>query len=191
MSSKEVSQSVEKFRKADYDIDPIFINRWSPRSFLDKEVSEELLFSTLEAARWAPSSMNVQPWRFVIARTKEDRERFHSFIMDGNRTWCETAPAYILLISEAKGPHAFDTGTAWGYLSLQAAQNGLITHAMGGFHKDKAREALNIPEEYALHAVIAIGYQGEKETLPEDIQKREQPSERRPLKESIYEGKFS
>ncbi|MCT2534616.1 nitroreductase family protein [Aquibacillus koreensis] len=182
---------IEKYRKADHDIDPIFLNRWSPRSFLDKEVPEDKLFSIVEAARWAPSSMNKQPWRFILARTKEDRERFHAFIMDGNLKWCKTAPAYMLIISEKNGPtHAFDTGTAWGYLALQAAHHGLITHAMGGFHKDKAREMLQIPEDYDLHAVVAIGYQGEKLTLPEDIQEREKPSDRRALTETVIEGTF-
>ncbi|WP_186576569.1 nitroreductase family protein [Aquibacillus kalidii] len=182
---------VNKYRQPDYDIDPIFINRWSPRSFLEKEVPEKDLMSVFEAARWAPSSMNKQPWRFILARTNEDREKFHSFIMEGNLKWCETAPALAVIISKKEGgSHAFDTGTAWGYLALQAAQKGLATHAMGGFHKDKAREVLGIPEEYDLHAVIAIGYQGEKDQLTEDLQEREQPSDRRPVKESVMEGSF-
>ncbi|GAA5415792.1 malonic semialdehyde reductase RutE [Paraliobacillus ryukyuensis] len=184
--------SVQNNRKPDFSIHDQFINRWSPRAFLDKEISEELLYSTLEAARWAPSSMNSQPWRFIIARTKEDRERFHSFILDGNRTWCEQAPVLILLISEkAAGAHTFDTGTAFGFLTLQALENGLATHPMGGFDKEKAREVLGIPNEYELHAVVALGYQGDKTTLTPTLQDREAPSPRRPLKESIFEGTFS
>lgn len=191
VKATDVDAEVKKFRQPDHDIDPMFINRWSPRSFSDKDVPEELLYSALEAARWAPSAKNTQPWRFILARTKEDRETFHSFIMEGNLKWCTKAPVLALLISDTNsGAHAFGAGTAWGYLSLQAAQNGLITHAIGGFEKEKAREILNIPEDYKLHAVIAIGYQGEKEALPEDLQEREQPSPRRPLEESLYEGKF-
>ncbi|MRH41275.1 nitroreductase family protein [Aquibacillus halophilus] len=177
-------------RQPDYDIDAIYLERWSPRSFLEKEVPEDLLMSLFEAARWAPSSMNNQPWRFIIARSKDEREKFHSFIMKGNRKWCEKAPVLALIISEKKGPHAFDTGAAWGFLSLQAIRNGLITHPMGGFDKDQAREVLNIPEEFAIHAVVAIGYQGDKEALPEDIQEKEKISDRRPVEESIYEGTF-
>ncbi|SET53218.1 Nitroreductase [Salinibacillus kushneri] len=187
MSTKEMKQQ----RQADYDIDSIYLDRWSPRSFSEKEVPEEILMSVFEAARWAPSAMNMQPWRFIIARNQEDREKFHSFIMEGNLKWCKKAPVLAVIISNKEdGSHAFDTGTAWGYMSLEAWKKGLITHPMGGFHKDKAREVLNIPEEYDIQALIAIGYQGEKEDLPEDLQKREQRSERRPVKESVFEGKF-
>lgn len=85
---------------------------------------------------------------------------------------------------------AFDSGTAWGFLSLQAIKEGLKTHAIGGFDKDKAREVLNIPEEYNVQVAIAIGYQGEKDALPEDFQARELPSNRRSLVETIFEGKY-
>ncbi|SDJ99569.1 nitroreductase family protein [Sediminibacillus albus] len=198
MSSTKIQPDIEKLRKAQYDIDPLFINRWSPRSFkADKEVPEDVLLSIFEAARWAPSALNIQPWKFILARTKKDREKFNSFIMEGNRIWCEKAPVLALIISKKtndkigdNATHAFDTGAAWGYLSLQASQKGLITHPMGGFDREKAREVLNIPEDYAIHAVVAIGYQGEKEALPEKLQEREQPSDRRPLQESIHEGTF-
>lgn len=184
--------SIENNRKPDFPIHDQFINRWSPRAFLDKEVPEELLFSALEAARWAPSSRNIQPWRFIIARTKEDRAKFHSFIMDGNRIWCETAPAFVLFISEKDGgPHTFDTGTAFGYFTLQALENGLSTHPMGGFNKDKAREILGIPDKYELHTVVAVGYQGDKTTLTPELQEREVPSPRRSLQASVSEGTFT
>ncbi|QCR32443.1 nitroreductase family protein [Lysinibacillus sp. SGAir0095] len=182
---------IKQFRQAEYDVDPVILNRWSPRSFSEKEVSEEVLMRIFEAARWSPSAMNMQPWRFIIARTKEDREKFHSFILEGNRRWCEKAPVLAVLISDKEDRvHAFDSGTAWGYLSLQAAKEGLVTHAMGGYEKDKARELLNIPETFDLQVVIAIGYQGEKDALPDDLQSREQPSDRRPLKETVFEGTF-
>lgn len=182
---------MKQFRQAEHDIDPIFLNRWSPRSYLEKEVPEEVLMRVFEAARWAPSAMNMQPWRFVIARTEEDREKFHSFILEGNIRWCDKAPVLAVLISDIEDRvHAFDSGAAWGFLSLQAAKVGLATHAMGGFDKEKAREVLNIPENFDLQVVIAIGYQGEIEGLPADLQSREKPSERRPLKETIFEGQF-
>ncbi|WP_163539789.1 nitroreductase family protein [Gracilibacillus sp. YIM 98692] len=184
--------NVHDYRQAEYDIDDLFLERWSPRAFSEKEVDEKTLMSIFEAARWAPSGSNKQPWRFIIARNKEDREKFHQFIMDGNRAWCEKAPALALVISdsEANGSHAFDAGAAWGFLSLQARQKGLITHAMGGFYKDKAREILDIPEQYAIHAVIAIGYQDDVSVLEEKLQEREKPSDRRSLKETIMEGTF-
>lgn len=193
----QVKTKVENFREPSYQIDPVFINRWSPRSFLEKDVSDDVLLSIFEAARWAPSANNIQPWRFIIARTKEDRELFHSFILPGNLVWCKKAPAFALLLSEKateKGPnrfHDFDTGTASGYLQLEATNKGLVTHVMGGFDRDIAREALQIPEDYELHCVIAIGYQGEKDDLPENLQERENPNSRRPLADSIFEGKFN
>ncbi|MEW9673314.1 nitroreductase family protein [Ammoniphilus sp. 3BR4] len=187
---------VEKFRQPTYEIDPVFLNRWSPRSFLEKEVPQDVLLSLFEAARWAPSAFNLQPWRFILARTKEDREKFYPFIGEFNRTWCEKAPVLALIISKVasdNGPnrsHSFDTGSAWGYLALEAVKKGLITHPMTGFDFDKAREALNVPEDYAIEALIAIGYQGEKNALPDHLQQREQPSPRRPLEESLFEGGF-
>ncbi len=185
------SSDLNQFRKADHDIDPIYLNRWSPRSFLEKEVPEEVLMRIFEAARWAPSANNSQPWRFIIARTKEDREKFHSFIMDRNREWCEKAPVLALLITDNQaGAHTFDAGTAWGFLSLQATKEGLITHAIGGYHRDKAREVMNLPDTFDPQIVIAIGYQGEKEALAEDFQTRELPSNRRPLTETVFEGEF-
>lgn len=193
----QTKTKVENNRKAEYPIDPIFINRWSPRAFLEKEVPEEILLSVFEAARWAPSGYNHQPWRFLLARTEENRELFHSFILEGNLAWCKNAPALVLIISESeteKGPnpfHIFDAGTASGYLEIQAAKHGLSTHVMGGIDREKAREVLQIPEKFHIHHVIAIGYLGEKETLPENLQEREQPNSRRPLNEILFEGKFN
>ncbi|WP_062108217.1 nitroreductase family protein [Bacillus niameyensis] len=188
--------NMKDYRTAKYNIEPIFINRWSPRAFREDEIPEKTLLGVLEAASWAPSAANIQPWRFVIARTEKDRNRFYSFINDGNLTWCKKAPALILVMSKTtteRGPsisHAFDAGSAWGFLSLEAAHKGLITHAMGGFDRNKAKEVLGIPEEYQLHAVVAIGYQGDKKGLSEVHQEREKPSGRRSLDETVFEGKF-
>lgn len=182
---------VKQYRKSEYDIDSIFLERWSPRSFSTEEVEEEVLMSVFEAARWAPSANNMQPWRFIIARTKEDRERFYPFIMEGNRLWCEKAPVLVLIVSDKEdASHAFDTGAAWGFMSLQAKKKGLITHAMTGFDKEKAREVLNVPEQFDIQALVAIGYQDKKELLPEQLQEREQPSTREPLSTFLHEGTF-
>lgn len=188
---------VQENRQAGHDIDPVFLNRWSPRSYKTDAVPDEVLFSLFEAARWAPSGSNEQPWRFIFARTQEDRERFYPFIADGNRAWCEKAPVLVLVLSKTISSrethlrsHAFDAGAAWGYLALEATRQGLVTHAMGGFDPEKAREVLSIPAEYDLHAVIAVGYQGEKEVLSEAFQEREKPSSRRPLEETVFEGVF-
>lgn len=178
-------------RRTEHDIDPIYLQRWSPRSYMDKEVPEDVLMRIFEAARWAPSANNRQPWRFIIARTSEDRDRFHTFINERNRLWCEKAPVLAMLISDTEFPVSpFDSGTAWGFLALQAAREGLITHAIGGFDKEKASEVLGIPGTFEPRIIIAIGYLGEKEALAEDFQQRELPSDRRPLKEMIMEGRY-
>ncbi len=195
--SIHLTPEVAQRRQPAHEVDASFLNRWSPRSFAEREVPEEVLLRVLEAARWAPSASNEQPWRFILARTPEDKERFYSFIAPGNLRWCTKAPVLLLLLSKKTGSqgaynraHAFDAGTAWGYLALEGLRQGLITRAMGGFDPDKAREVLGVPDDYDLHVVIAVGYRGEKEALPEDLQEREQPNDRRPLSESLFEGTF-
>lgn len=190
---------IAKYRQADYDIDPIYIKRWSPRSFSSKQVEKEKLNAVFEAARWAPSAANFQPWRFVYAQTEADREKFLSFINEGNVEWCKNAPILVAIISkttrnEEGAPnitHAFDTGTAWGYLTLEATRQGLITHGMGGFDRKRAKEVLNIPKEYDVQAVFALGYYDPNVELPEHHEKREKPSDRNPIHSFLFEGEFS
>lgn len=188
--------NITDLRQADYNISAQFINRWSPRSFLEKEIPDDVLMRLFEAARWAPSANNLQPWRFIVARTKEDKEIFYSFIRPSNLVWCKKAPVLAMIVSEKVSErgdnkwHAFDTGAAWGFLALEAHNQGLVTHAIGGLDAEKAREVLHIPMEYEVQAVIAIGYQGDKAALPPELQEREQPNQRRPLQESIFEGVF-
>jgi len=183
-------------RQADYEIDPVYTNRWSPRSFADKQVPDQDLYAVLEAARWAPSAFNIQPWRFILAREEADREKFYSFISEFNLAWCKAAPVLIMIVSSAvtdKGDnpsHAFDTGAAWGNLSLEATRRGLSTHAMTGFDFAKARDVLQLPDGYELQALVALGYRGPKERLPAALQEREQPSPRRPIEQSLFEGGF-
>jgi nitroreductase len=196
--STSLPNEIEAHRQPDHEINPQFLERWSPRSFSNQEVSEEVLLSLFEAARWAPSGSNNQPWRFIVARTPEQLTKFHTFINPFNLVWCEKAPILTLVISHTKSPrgtdnpsHAFDAGTAWGYLALEANNQGLITHAMGGFEREQAREALQIPADYELHAVIAIGYRGPADALPENLQEREVPSGRHPINEIVFPGEFS
>ncbi|WP_368652566.1 nitroreductase family protein [Ornithinibacillus sp. 4-3] len=186
-------------RKANYKINPIYIERWSPRAYLNKEISDETLNCLFEAARWAPSAANVQPWRFIIARSDTDRAKFLTFINDGNKKWCDKAPVLVAVTSlknwkvdsdDINPTHGFDTGAAWGFLSLEAIRQGLHTHAMGGFNREKAKEVLEIPDNYDVHAIIAIGYKGEKEMLDESLQQREIPSNRKPIEEFVFEGVF-
>ncbi len=186
-------------RRADYPIDEIYLERWSSRAFSNKEVEEEKLFSLFEAARWAPSASNIQPWRFIYAQTEEDRKRFLTFINDGNVTWCKEAPVLVAVVAhmhfdeesdDINPTHAFDAGTAWGFLSLEAIRKGLMTHAMGGFNRKKAKEVLHIPDNYTVLAIVAVGYKGDQATLPEALQKREVPSNRKKVNTFVYEGLF-
>ncbi|WP_188454060.1 nitroreductase family protein [Virgibacillus oceani] len=189
---------VKEFRKAAHDIDPIYVKRWSPRAFMNKEVPKDILYSVFEAARWAPSAANIQPWRFITAQNEEERKKFLSFIYEGNIAWCEKAPVLVAVVSKTDSTftgghnpsHAFDTGAAWGYLALEAARKGLVSHAMGGFDHEKAKKVLNIPENYDIHAIIALGYQGEKDLLLEQYQEREKPSDRNEVGAFMFEGTF-
>lgn len=192
----ELTKEVQANRKTEYPVAPLFLNRWSPRSFSDRKVSDQDLYTVLEAAHWAPSSFNDQPWRFIIAKTEEQLKGFHQFLNEFNRSWAAKAPVLVLLASQKSRDngdpnpaHSFDTGTAWGFMALQAALLGLSTHAIGGFDKEKARALLNVPDDFELHAVIAIGYRGDRNQLPEGLREREVPNTRRPLKELIFEGK--
>ncbi|MEJ5862257.1 nitroreductase family protein [Pseudomonas farsensis] len=191
-------------RIADYAINEQFINRWSPRAFSAEPISQETLLSFLEAARWAPSAYNSQPWRFLYARRDTPSwERYLAILNEFNRSWAQHASALVLVISKttfaAPGSteekpaqsHTFDTGSAWGHMALQASISGWHTHGMAGFDQALARSELKIPAGYELHAMIAIGKLGDKATLAEGLQAREVPSPRRPLSELAAEGEFS
>lgn len=194
----EVSDEVKPHRRADHDIDPLFLNRWSPRAFSPEPIDDDVLMRVFETARWAASSYNEQPWRFIIARSEEDRKRFLDFLMPANQVWAKNAPVLALFVSKKTFSHngapnsvyQFDAGTASGYLSLGAAQNGLIAHGMAGFDRDMARAALGIPTDFDPLAVFALGRHGDKSQLPPDVREREVPSDRRPVAESIMEGRF-
>lgn len=191
--NEQVLEDVSVFRNADYPVDPLFIQRWSSRSFADQPVSSETLYTVLEAARWAPSSSNLQPWRFVLAQTEEEHNLFRQFILPGNRLWTDKAPVLILIATdkrrdesgEINSAHKFDAGTAWGFLSIQAYLLGLSTRAIGGFDRAKASEVLGLPEYIEPHAVVALGYQAAAEQLDEKLRDKEKPSSRRNLSESI------
>ena len=191
-------------RIADYAIHEQFINRWSPRAFSDAEISEETLLSFFEAARWAPSAYNSQPWRFLYARRGTPNwDRYLGLLNEFNRSWAQHASALVIIASKTtftapgaseESPalwHTFDTGSAWGHLALQASISGWHTHGMAGFDQELTRKELKIPEGYALHAAVAIGKLGDKASLAEYLQAREAPSPRLPLSQLASEGDFS
>lgn len=194
----EISPAVQPYRKADHEVQPVYLNRWSPRAFSPEPIEDELLWSVFEAGRWAPSSYNEQPWRFIIARSEEDRKRFLDFLLPMNQAWAQHAPVLLVMVAKKTFSHngtpnsvaVFDCGTTWGYMSLQASHNGLITHGMAGFDRDMARATLGVPDDYDIVAVIAIGRHGDKAQLPEKMQQGEVPSDRRPVRDTVMEGRF-
>jgi nitroreductase len=171
----------------------LFLERQSSRAFSGEAVSRHQVATLLEAARWAPSSFNEQPWRFVVAtRESPGWNNFLSWLSDSNRRWCERAGALVLVVAKAdsspRAPHDFDTGAAWAHLALQAAALGLIAHAVAGFDHERAVEELGIPFSFHALCMVAIGVPGRAADLPERLQSREAASQRRPLQEIAFDG---
>ena len=191
-------------RQSNYPIHPQFIERWSPRALSGEAIEQATLLGFLEAARWAPSASNVQPWRFVygLAGTPGFDAIFSSLV-EFNQGWAKRASALVAVISAKTwlphgtseprpfATHSFDAGAAWASLALQAHHAGWVSHAMGGFDAATLRSAIAVPEDFQLEAVVAIGKPGDKALLPEALQARESPSPRKPLAEIAAEGSFS
>lgn len=191
--------NITKIRKVENDINPLFVNRWSPRAMSGEEISHDDLMGLFEAARWAPSSYNNQPWRFIYAKKNTDHwQRLFSLLVEGNKTWAKNAAVIVVVISRKNFEfnekpaitHQFDAGAAWENLALEATSRELVTHGMQGFDFNEARKVLGIPDSFDVMAMIAIGKLGQKENLPRDLQEREYPSNRKPLEEIVMEGKF-
>ncbi|MDT7808576.1 MAG: hypothetical protein QOJ70_2389 [Acidobacteriota bacterium] len=187
-------------REAAYPIDELFLDRWSPRAMSGKAIDEEELLTLFEAARWAPSSYNNQPWRILYARRDTEHwQTFFGLLVEGNQSWAKDAAALLLFVSketfdfngQTYPTYSFDTGAAWENLALQATLKGLVTHGMQGFDYERARTELNIPEGFRVEAMIAVGRPGDPEKLPEQLREREAPSDRKPLSEITCEGAFS
>jgi nitroreductase len=198
-----VTAAVSLGRIPAHAIDPLFHERWSPRAFTGEEIPVETLMGLFEAARWAPSAMNVQPWRFVYARRGTPAfEGFLATLAPANQLWASNAAALVAVVSRELMPvpgkdelvpsasHSFDAGAAWAQLALQAHLWGWSTHAMGGFDRERAREALSVPAAHRIEIFVAIGRQGDASALPDWAKAREKPNDRRPLAELVREGSF-
>ena len=169
-------------RVADAPVDNLFIKRWSPLAFSKTPVTDSQVASIFEAARWSPSSYNEQPWLFVYANTPESLEKLRPLLVDGNRTWADTAPMLLFVFAKKRfakndKPNScahFDCGSATMSLILQAEKLGLKAHAMAGFHVDKAYEKLGVSkEDFDAVCAVAIGEYGNIAEYPEDLQSRE------------------
>jgi nitroreductase len=184
-------------RKADHPIDPLFIDRWSPRAMSGEPISQDELLRLFEAARWAPSSGNSQPWRMLYAhRDSEHWPRFYGLLNAKNQEWCVNAAVLVVFVSQrlragTEHPlptHSYDTGSAWMTIAYQGWINGLVVHGMAGFDYDRARTELGVPDAFQVNAMCAIGRPGPIEMLPEAQRAREAPSQRKKVEEWAFEG---
>lgn len=188
---------VDQYRNPDHEIEDLLYHRWSPRAMSGDAVSQADLDRLFEAARWAPSSYNGQPWRFLYAHRDTDHwDTFFGLLGDFNQAWCDDAGVLVVIVSsetrdgDPAPTHSFDTGSAWQNLALQARAMKLVAHGMSGFDYDAAREKLGVPQGFTVEAMVAVGHPGEVEELPEGMRKMEQPNSRKPVSELAFEGPF-
>jgi nitroreductase len=185
----------------DFPIHDLIRNRWSPRAFADKPVEPAILASLFEAARWAPSSSNEQPWAYLVA-TKDNQEDFAqmvSVLVEFNAVWAKSAPVLALAVSHLKfqsngNPNRnafYDTGAATMLFSIEATARGLFVHQMAGFDPAKAKQVFEIPADWEPIAAFAIGNPGETDSLSQKLQDREvAPRTRKPLAEFVMSGRW-
>ncbi len=186
-------------RKPEYKVSDIILNRWSPRPMSGKEELDEELMSLFEAAKWAPSSYNNQPWRFIYAKKNTEHwKKFFGLLVSFNQKWCKNAAVLVVVVSrknfeyneKSSRTHSFDTGAAWENLALQGAMNGLVVHGMEGFDYEEAKKIVGLPKDFDVEMMFAVGKPGKKEDLAEELQEKEVLSDRKKLKEIVFEGKF-
>jgi len=182
-------------------IHDIIAQRWSPRAYdANKAVSQAQIISLLEAARWAPSCFGDEPWRFIVWDKNKDSaawQRALDCIVPGNQAWAMNAPVLVLICADRLFGHnqkpnrwgGYDTGAAAVSLSIQATSMGLVTHQMGGFDGEKARAAFNVPDQFEMMAMMAVGYVADVEGLSDELKERAlAPRKRKPLGELFYDS---
>jgi len=188
---------VTKTAPTEFPIAPLLAERWSPIAFSERPIEDDKLKRLFEAARWTPSCYNDQPWMFFIGKKgTEAYERLAKCLMEANG-WAKSAPLLMLAVARMTFQHngqpnrfgMYDTGAAVASLLVQAEAEGLVVHQMGGYDAKKAREALGLPAEQEPCAMIAIGYYGDHEGLPEKARQREEaPRLRKPQSEFVFDG---
>lgn len=194
---------IENPRVADHPIEKIFLDRWSPRAFTGEAIPEPVLMSIFEAARWAPSSYNAQPWRFLYATREHPAwEKFLGLLSEMNQSWAKNSAVIIFVVSEttflvpgkdtrmASHTHSFDAGAATGALALQASQLGWHAHGMIGIDLDGVSAQLNVPAGYRVECGVVIGKRGDKTLLPPVLAAREIHTPRKPVTEIAFAGGF-
>jgi len=176
---------------------PVIHHRWSSRAFSARDVTDGDLHRIFEAARWAASSFNEQPWRFIVGRKGDaTHAAIAASLMGFNQEWAPKAPVLILAVAQAKFAHngtpnahaLYDLGASVAHLTLQAAELGMTSHQMAGFDRDKARQLLAIPEEYLMGVTVALGYQDDPSTLANErlVQLETTPRSRKSLDEMVF-----
>jgi nitroreductase len=183
-----------------YPIHDLLANRWSPRAFADRPIEPALLYRLFEAARWAPSGGNGQPWRFLLAERADsvEFERLLAVLNDGNRHWACHAAALVLVATMTIRPDGkehrlalYDAGLAVANLVVEATAHGLAVHQMGGYDLESARRVADLPAEATPVVMLALGYAGQPAQLPEDLRARElAPRQRQPLPAQVFRGRF-
>lgn len=184
-------------RQSTTSVDRQFLDRWSPRAFDGSVLSADDRDALFEAARWAPSAFNAQPWRLLYAeRGDANWDRFLALLVPANQAWVKNASLLIFFVSESLSrgrpshTHSFDTGSAWMSLALQAEKLGLRAHGMSGVDFEAARIELGIPDDVRIEAAAAVGRQADASILPDNLRKGEVPSDRKPLAEVAIAGNF-
>ncbi|MBL1202722.1 MAG: nitroreductase family protein [Nostoc sp. ZfuVER08] len=190
----------EKLALNEYPVHDLIRSRWSPRAFAYSPVEEDKILSLLEAARWAPSSYNYQPWNFILA-TKDNETEYNQLLntlVEFNQGWAKNAPVLILAVARVRSDegktlrHAFhDVGLAIENLTIQATAFGLAVHQMAGFDADSARKEYQIPDDYEPVTALAVGYPGDPQSLGDGLRDRElAPRTRKPLQEFVFGGQW-
>ena len=190
-------------RIPDHPVEPIFLDRWSPRAYGATSMPALDLLTILEAARWAPSAFNLQPWRFLYSHRDDAHWNAFLGLLDPfNSSWARHASALVFVLSDTlipgdgDGPqkrsrtHSFDAGAAWAQLALQATSLGYQAHAMAGIYFDQSYKDLIVPERYRVEIAVAIGKRADPSVLPEELQDRELPSQRLTVHEIAFSGTF-
>ena len=185
-------------RSSETNVDRLFLDRWSPRAFDGSRLSADERDALFEAARWAPSAFNAQPWRLLYAEQGDaDWDRFVGLLLPANQAWAANSSLLIVFVSETSfkdspsHTHSFDTGAAWMSLALQAEKLGLRAHGMAGVDFDAARRELGVPDGFRIDAAAAVGRQADPSVLPEKYREREKPSDRKALDQVAFAGYFA
>jgi nitroreductase len=192
---------MDKPAPTDHPIHDLLRRRWSPRAFADRPVDRDTLLRLLEAARWAPSSYNEQPWAFLLGTRDQPQEhaRVLGCLVEFNQSWAAAAPVLLLTVAhrvltgkDMENRHAWhDVGLAVGCLTMQATHEGLAVHQMAGIVPEKVRSAFDVPADWEPVSGVAIGYPGDPASLPEPLRQRELAARtRKPLSSFVFSGRW-